>query len=111
MRRFFSSVLILIISLVAGYQIFSIWRGVSLYQTNPSKESLLKATQILPSYPDPFYRLGLFYQWDIRNMDLKESLQYLLRAIEKNPLEQQYWLNLAKVFQRMGESRASEKAL
>jgi tetratricopeptide (TPR) repeat protein len=111
MRRFFSSVLILSISLGAGYQILSIWRGFSLYQTNLSKESLLKATRSLPSYPDPLYRLGLFYQWDVRNMDLKESLNYLLKAIEKNPLEQEYWLNLAKVFQRMGESRASEKAL
>jgi hypothetical protein len=111
MRRLFFSILILFISLVAGYQILSIWRGFSLYQTNPSKESLLKATQTLPSYPDPLYQLGLFYQWDIRNADLKESLHYLLKAIEKNPLEQQYWLNLAKVFQRMGESRASQKAL
>ena len=111
MRRLFFSILILFISLVAGYQILSIWKGFSLYQTSPSKENLLKATQTLPSYPDPLYQLGLFYQWDIRNTDLKESLNYLLKAIEKNPLEQQYWLNLAKVFQRMGENRASQKAL
>ena len=111
MRRLFFSILILFISLVAGYQILSIWKGFSLYQTSPSKENLLKATQTLPSYPDPLYQLGLFYQWDIRNTDLKESLHYLLKAIEKNPLEQQYWLNLAKVFQRLGENRASQKAL
>jgi len=43
MRRFFSSTIILLISLVVGYEILSIWRGVSLYQTNLSKESLLKA--------------------------------------------------------------------
>jgi hypothetical protein len=110
MRRFFS-ILILFISLVVGYQILSIWRGFSLYGTNLSKETLLKTTQALPSYSDPFYRLGLFYQWDIRSVDMKESLNYLLKAIEKNPLEQEYWLNLAKVFQRMGESRASQKAL
>ena len=111
MRRFFSSVLIIFVSLVAGYQILSIWRGVSLYQTHPSKESLLGATQTLPSNSDPFYRLGLFYQWDIRNMDLKESLHYLLKAIEKNPLEQEYWLNLARIYQRAGKNQASERAL
>jgi len=111
MRRFFSSTLILFISLVVGYQILSIWRGVSLYQKNLSKESLLKAMQAIPSNPDPFYRLGLFYQWDIRNIDLKQSLHYLKKAIERNPLEQDYWLNVAKVFQRMGESKASERAL
>jgi len=111
MRRFFSSTIILLISLVVGYEILSIWRGLSLYQTNLSKESLLKATRAVPSNPDPFYRLGLFYQWDLRNIDLKESFNYLKKAIERNPLEQDYWLNLAKIFQRMGESKASERAL
>jgi len=111
MKRFFFSILVLIISLVVGYQILCIWRGISLYQINLSKESLLKATRAVPSNPDPFYRLGLFYQWDIRNIDLKESLNYFRKAIERNPLEQDYWLNLAKIFHRMGESKASERAL
>lgn len=111
MKRLFFSILVLIISLVVGYQILCIWRGISHYQTNLSKENLLKATRTVPSNPDPFYRLGLFYQWDIRHIDLRESLNYLKKAIERNPLEQNYWLNLAKVFQRMGENKASERAL
>jgi hypothetical protein len=111
MKRFFASTLILLLSLVAGYHILSIWRGVSLSQTNLSRERLLKASRVTPSNPDPFYRLGLFYQWDIRNIDLKESLHYFRKAIERNPLEQEYWLNLARIFQRMGESKASERAL
>jgi tetratricopeptide (TPR) repeat protein len=111
MKRLFFSILVVIISLAAGYHILFIWRGISLYQTNPSKESLLKAVQLNPSNPDPFYRMGLFYQWDIRNIDLKESLNYLRKAIERNPLEQPYYLNFAKVLHRMGEKDASEKAL
>jgi hypothetical protein len=96
---------------VVGYHILSIWKGIYLYQANLSRESLLKAIRLNPSNPDPFYRLGLFYQWDIRNIDLKESLKYLRKAIERNPLEQQYYLNLAKVLHRMGEKNASEQAL
>ena len=111
MKRFFASTLILLLSLVAGYHILSIWRGVSLSQTNLSREGLLNASRVTPSNPDLFYRLGLFYQWDIRNIDLKESLHYFRKAIERNPLEQEYWLNLARIFQRMGESKASERAL
>jgi tetratricopeptide (TPR) repeat protein len=103
--------MILLISLVVSYEILSFWRGISLYQTNLSIESLLKATQAIPSNPDPFYRLGLFYQWDLRNIDLKESFHYLKEAIGRNPLDQDYWLNLAKIFQRMGENNASERAL
>jgi len=111
MKRLFLCLFILIASFAAGYQILSIWRGISLYGENPSKENLLNALRLTPSNPDPFYRLGLLYQWDIHNIDLKESIQYLSKAIERNPLEQEYWLNLAKVLQRMGEQEASDKAL
>jgi Tfp pilus assembly protein PilF len=111
MKRLFFSILILVVSLIAGYYILSIWRGTHFYQKNLSKESLLKAIQINPSNPDPFYRLGIFYQWDIRNIDLKESLHYLSKAIERNPLDQEYWLSLARVYQRLGESSASQRAL
>src|SRR4030042_305060 len=111
MKRLIFSILVLIVSLITGYQILCIWRGISLYQTNFTEENLLKATRITPSNPDPFYRLGLFYQWDIRNVDLKESLHYLREAIERNPLEQEYWLNLARIFQRMGKSNALESSL
>ncbi len=111
MRRFFFSALILFVSLVAGYLILSIWRGVSVYQGNLSEETLRKATHAIPSNPEPFYKLGLFYQWDIRHIDPKQSLIYFIKAVERNPLEQDYWLNLAKVFQRVGETKASEHAL
>ncbi len=111
MKRFIFSILVVIVSLVAGYHILSIWRGIYLYQANLSKESLLKAIRLNPSNPDPFYRLGIFYQWDFRNIDLKESLKYLRKAIERNPLEQQYYLNLAKILYRLGEKNASEQAL
>jgi tetratricopeptide (TPR) repeat protein len=111
MKKLLFLLLTIFVSILIGYHILSMWRGISLYQTNPSKESLLKAIQLNPSNPDPFYRLGLFYQWDIRNIDLKESLKYLKKAIERNPLEQQYYLNLAKILYRMGEKNASEQAL
>ncbi len=111
MKKLFLPLFVILISVLIGYHILSIWKGVSLYQTNPSKESLLKAIRLNPSNPDPFYRLGIFYQWDIRNIDLKESLNYLRKAIERNPLEQQYYLNLAKVLHRMGEKDRSEQAL
>jgi hypothetical protein len=111
MKKLFFPLFVILICVLIGYYIISIWRGIYLYQANLSKENLLKAIRLNPSNSDPFYRLGLFYQWDIRNIDLKESLNYLRKAIERNPLEQQYYLNLAKVFHRIGEKNASEQAL
>jgi len=111
MKRLFFPILIVLISFLIGTHIFSMWRGFSLYQKNPSKERLLRAIRLSPSNPDPFYKLGLFFQLDIRNIDLKESLKYFREAIRRNPLEQQYYLNLSKVLQRMGEKNLSAQAL
>jgi hypothetical protein len=109
MKRIFFSVLAVIVSLAAGYSIIRIWRGISSYQTTLSKENLLRATRLAPSNPDPYYRLGLFYQWELRHIDLNESAYYFGKAVERNPLEQEYWLNLAKIYQRVGESTLSER--
>ena len=111
MKRLLFSILILILLLFVGYHVLSMWRGITLYQADLSKESLLKAIQITPSYSDPYYRLGLFYQWEIRSINPKESLHYLQMAIERNPLEQEYWLNLSKIYRSLGETSGSEKAL
>lgn len=111
MKKLLPSLLVLAITLALGYSILSLWRGVRLYQANPSKEDLLRAIRIQPSNPDPYYKLGLLYLWDIKNTDLKESFKYLCKAIERNPLEQEYWLSLAKVLQRMGDRKASNQAL
>jgi hypothetical protein len=111
MKRIFFPLLAVIVSLAAGYYIVCIWRGISLYQINLSKENLLKAIQLTPSNPDPFFKLSFFYQWDIRNINLEESVHYLGMAIERNPLEQEYWLNLARIYKRLGDHSASEKAL
>ena len=111
MKRIFFPFLAVIVSLAVGYYIICIWRGISLYQTNLSKEKLLRAAQLTPSNPDPFFKLSFFYQWDIRNINLEESVRYLGKAIERNPLEQEYWLNLARIYKRLGDHSASEKAL
>jgi hypothetical protein len=111
MKRIFLSVLAVVASLAAGYSVMSIWRGISLYQISVSEENLLRATRLAPSNPDPYYRLGLFYQWDIQHIDLREAARSFRKAIERNPLEQEYWLNLAKICHRMGERMTSERAL
>jgi tetratricopeptide (TPR) repeat protein len=99
------------VSSIFIYYILSFWEGISLSQTNLSRETLLRAIRAIPSNPDPYYRLGLFYQWDMRSVDLRESLKYLKEAIRRNPLDQEYWLNLARIYQRSGNNKAFEYAL
>jgi len=111
MKRIFFPFLAVVVSLAAGYSIVCLWRGISLKPIHPSEENLLKAIRFSPPNPEPYYRLGLFYQWDIHHIDLGESARYFRKAIERDPLEQEYWLQLAKILQRMGESTVSQRAL
>ncbi len=111
MKRILGILLVLTVCGVASFYILSAWRGFYPYRPNLSLEGFLRAVQLDSSNPDPFYRLGIFHQWEIHNIDLKKSLLYLGEAIKRNPLEQEYWLSLAKVLQRMGEVEASEKSL
>jgi tetratricopeptide (TPR) repeat protein len=111
MKRIFVPVLAVLVSLAAGYSILGLWRGIALNPIHPSEENLLKAIRLSPPNPEPYYRLGLFYQWDIRHIDLEESARYFRKAIERNPLEQEYWLQLAKILQKTGESTLSQRAL
>jgi len=111
MKRLIIHFLLVLVNIVAGFYILSLWRGTFPYGPNPSAESLLQANKLAPLNPDPYYRLGIFHQLEIHNIDLIKSIDFLYKAIERNPLEQEYWLNLAKILDRMGEKKAFEKAL
>jgi hypothetical protein len=86
MKRLLCLLLVIIASAFAGYHIIRIWRGMALSQKAFTRESLLEATRIEPSNPDPFQKLGVLHQYNL--------LQ-----------------NLARIYQRMGKTDASEHAL
>lgn len=111
MKRLIIHFLLLLVSIVAGFYILSLWRGTFPYGPNSSAERLLQVNKLAPLNPDPYYRLGIFHQLEIQNIDLIKSIDFLYKAIERNPLEQEYWLSLAKILERMGEKKAFEKAL
>jgi len=111
MKRYFLPSLAIFLSLFAGYHIVSLWRGMVLSQEGYTRESLLRAALLDPFNPDPLHKLGLLHQWNLLQVDLKQSVQCFRKAIERNPLEQEYWLHLARVFQRMGEEDGFKRAL
>ena len=113
-RQHIIGLVMILVSLAVGYQIVSTWRGKVLSQKGYSSEGLLEAAQADPLNPEPFYKLSLLHQWNLMRIDAEESNQYLQRAIERNPLEQEYWLNLAKGLRDKHEGsveRALENAI
>jgi tetratricopeptide (TPR) repeat protein len=103
--------LMILVSLGVGYEIIGAWRGKVLAQRGYSREALLEAARADRMNPEPFYKLGLLHQWNLLKVDTKESNQFLQMAIERNPLEQEYWLNLAKGFLKDDDEASGERAL
>ena len=110
-KRLSISILILVTLFLATYFIFRAWKGVHLLQSSPSKENFLRTIRLIPSSPDPYYRMSLFHEWEMKSIDPEESLRFLKEAIERNPFEQRYWLDLAQIFHLKGERKGSEEAL
>ena len=111
MKRSLLPALILLLCVSAGLKILSLWEGSYPLRTHLSPESILQAAKLAPLNPDPYYRLGMFHQLEIHHIHLEKSLEFFYQAVDRNPLEQEYWLGLAKVFHRMGEEKALERAL
>jgi hypothetical protein len=110
-KRISISILILITLFLATYFILHAWEGTHLLQSSPSKDNFLRTIRLIPSSPDPYYRMSLFHEWEMKSIDPEESLRFLKEAIERNPFEQRYWLDLAQLFHLKGERKESEQAL
>jgi tetratricopeptide (TPR) repeat protein len=111
MKKLLIPLLVLFLTVLSGFHVLSLWRGSYPYGPAPSVERLLQANRLAPLNPDPYYRLGLFHQLEFQNIHILKSLEFFCKALERNPLELEYWKSLAKIFQQMGEAEAFERAV
>ena len=111
MKRYLILIGVIGIAFLTAVHILKLWSGVSRSQRAMNQDQLLRAAQIDSDNPDPYYRLSALHQWDLRHMDLRKSNDYLQQAIKKAPLQQDYWLYLATIFQNMDKKEDSERAL
>lgn len=110
-QRIIVGILILVFCGYGGISIVYTWKSFYPYHPPFSAAGLLSAIQNDQTNPDPYYRLGLFYQWDIRHFNLEKAIYYLQEAIKRNPLEPEYWLGLTKAFQKQDNYPLAEEAL
>src|SRR4030042_5983927 len=110
-KRLSISILILVTLFLATHFILRAWKGVHLLQSSPSKENFLRSIRLIPLSPDPYYRMSLFHKWEMKSIDPEESLRFLREAIERNPFEQRYWLDLAQILHLNGEGKGSEQGV
>ncbi len=111
MKKKLGLVILLAGLIFAGLKIVSLWQESYPLGVDSVPEDFLKASRRGSLNPDPFFRLGLFYQWDIGSTDLERAFHFLGEAIRRSPLNQEYWLSLAGILKRRGEAGKAEKAL
>jgi tetratricopeptide (TPR) repeat protein len=111
MKRYLILISVVAIASLTAIHILNLWRGVSHSRRALTQNQFLMAAQIDLDNPDPLYQLSVLHQWDLRHMDLGKSNDYLQQAIKRTPLQQDYWLHLATIFQNMGQKEDSERAL
>jgi len=102
---------IILLCLFTGYDVVMTWEGRVLSEKGFSKEALLQAARVDPKNAEPFFKLALLHQWSLLQLDLDASEHYFQQAVERNPLDQGYWIHLAKIFQRRGNVEVFEHAL
>jgi len=78
------------------------------YSSNPAL--WLKAATLEPDNPSYWERLGLYEQWDLRNGDLRQAATYLEQATKANPGSDQLWMELASVYENMGEGARAKQS-
>lgn len=78
-------------------------------QVNMAIETLKKAINVNSEESSAYYNLGNFYF--LRKKDLKNAEKNYLLAIEKNTLDSEPYLNLASVYQDMGDKNKMMKTM
>ena len=79
-----------------------IWLAAHYYHSsNPAL--WLKAASLEPGNAAYWERLGLYEQGDLRNGDLGKAATYLEQATKANPGFDQFWMELASVYESIGE--------
>ncbi len=70
----------------------------------------LRAAELEPSDADNWYRLGRYRQLDFEHGDLSLAISYYQRAIAINPASAPYWMDLADVYETLGNPGQVEQA-
>jgi hypothetical protein len=100
------------ISLVAGGLAFlagRVWLAAH-WEADWDPDRLVRAANLEPTNADYWDRLGYYETWNFEHRDLRRAVQYDQRATEANPRSDVYWMDLADVYEAIGESAHAREA-
>ena len=80
------------------------------YAASASPEQWRRAANLEPENAAYWAKLGSMEQWDLEHGDLQQAAASYKRAVEANPHSDRYWMELAGVYEVLGEASGARAA-
>jgi tetratricopeptide (TPR) repeat protein len=80
------------------------------YAASLNPDAWLRAAELEPGNAEYWHRLGLLEEWDFERGDSHQAIVYLRRATEINPRSDADWMDLASVYESLGEMARAQEA-
>jgi tetratricopeptide (TPR) repeat protein len=81
----------------------AVYARAEYWANSGHSQDLEKAVRLQPDNAENWDRLGRFRQFDFENADLSRAIESYRRATQADPLQADYWLDLATAFESAGQ--------
>jgi hypothetical protein len=103
----------LFVSVVVAASVF--WQAGKIWQADHLSRSAnpadwLRAAETEPGNGSYWHRLGAYRQWNFEAADLNLALEYDRKALQAEPGSSLFWMDLAGVYEAMGETPQARAA-
>jgi len=105
-----SRVLFSFLLLAVGWKVFCQFAAVQVSLSTPGVEGAQEAIRWDPDGPAYSFQLGLMHRDDLKYLDLVGSRTYFERAVELNPHNWEYWLELGRSYEISSLPQEAERA-
>ncbi len=102
--------LVALVAVGAAWRVSRQLRGLLVVRAGETVASLERAIRLDPTAPHHHYRLGLHLRDLPAHLDLEAARTHLERAVELNPHQWRYRLELARLYELAGEPEAAAAA-
>ena len=94
----------------AGWETYSQWQALRIWRTMTSIEDLREAIKYDPEEPDYYFQLGVLHRDQLEYLDLPASRKYLERALDLNPHNWRFWLEMGRCYEFSSLAQDAERA-
>jgi tetratricopeptide (TPR) repeat protein len=99
----------LLLAVAVSYPAVQYWRA-DRWMNSSNFQDWEKAARLQPDNADYWDRLGRYRQLDFEHSDLAKAIEYYRLATQADPLQADYWLDLATTYENLGTAAEASAA-